>query len=121
MTTQEIAGRYVQLANQSKWEQILDELHADTATCREPEHVAQRGIPVLTAGKEAIKAKGARNRTLIKEIHSQSCSEPLVAGNFFTVALKRDVTYADRPRMQLEEIGLFQVKDGRIISEEFYY
>jgi limonene-1,2-epoxide hydrolase len=121
MTTQEIAGRYVQLANQSKWEQILDELHADSAVCREPEHVVQRGIPVVTEGKEAIKAKGAKNRTMIQEIHSQSCSEPVVAGNFFTVALKRDVTFTNRPRVQLEEIGLFQVKDGRIISEQFYY
>jgi len=81
MTTQEIANRYTQLANQSKWEQILDELHADNAVCR----------------------------------------EPVVAGNFFTVALTRDLTFTNRPRMQMEEIGLFQVQDGRIVSEEFYY
>ena len=121
MTTQQIADRYVQLANQSKWEQILDELHADNTVCREPEHVAQRGLPTLTEGKAAIKAKGAKNRTLIETIHSQSCSEPLVAGNFFTVALKRDVTFTTRPRTQLEEIGIFQVADGRIISEQFFY
>ena len=121
MTTQEIASRYTQLAGQGKWEEILDELHADDAICREPEHAAARGVAVLTAGKVAIKAKGAKNRTMIEQIHSQSCSEPTVAGNFFTVALKRDVTFTTRPRMQLEEIGLFQVKDGKIISEEFYY
>jgi hypothetical protein len=121
MTTQEIASRYTQLANQSKWEQILEELHADNMVCREPEHAAQRGVQVLTEGKEAMKAKSARNRTMIQEIHSQTCSDPVVAGNFFTVALTRDVTFVNRPRVQLEEIGLFQVKDGRIISEEFFY
>jgi len=121
MTTQEIANRYTQLANQSKWEDILDELHADNAVCREPEHVSQRGLPVLTEGKEAIKAKGAKNRTMIEAIHSQFVSEPIVAGNFFTVALKRDVTFKDRPRVQLEEIGLFQVMNGRIFLEEIYY
>jgi hypothetical protein len=121
MTTQEIANRYTQLANQSQWEQILDELHADTAVCREPDHVAQRGLPVLTEGKDAIKAKGARNRTMIEELHSQYVSEPLVAGNRFTVLLKRDVTFKERGRMQLEELGLFEVKDGKIILEQFFY
>ena len=121
MTTAEIASRYHDLANQSKWEHILDELHADEAFCREPEHVADRGIPVLTEGKAAIKAKGAANRTKIDTIHSQFVSEPLVAGNFFTVVLRRDVSFKDGRRLQLEEIGLFQVKDGRIVSEEFYY
>lgn len=121
MTTKEIALRYTQLANQSKWEQILDELHADNATCREPEQAAQREVTVLTEGKAAIKAKGAKNRTMIDTIHSQSCSDALVAGDYFTVVLKRDVTIKDRPRVQLEEIGIYHVKDGKIDSEQFFY
>jgi hypothetical protein len=121
MTTQEIANRYTQLANESKWEQILDELYADNAVCREPEHVTQRGLPVLTESKAAIKAKGAKNRTMIEAIHSQFVSEPLVAGNYFTVALKRDVTFKERGRMQLEELGLYEVRDGKIILEQFFY
>ncbi|BAV05406.1 hypothetical protein SAMN05421788_105140 [Filimonas lacunae] len=121
MTTQQIADRYYELANKSQWVEILDELHDDNATCQEPEKVAAMGVPVITSGKEAIKAKGAANRTRIEAIHSQSCSEPLVAGDFFTVVLKRDLTFKEKPRTQLEEIGVYHVKNGKIVSEQFFY
>ncbi len=121
MTAQEVANRYYELASQSKWTEIQDELHDENVTCQEPEHVASRGVQVLTKGREAVKAKGVANREMIEAIHSQYCSEPLVAGNFFSVELKRDVTFRNRPRMNLEEICVFGVRDGKIVSEEFFY
>ena len=121
MTTQEVANRYYELACQSKWVEILDELHDNSVICQEPEHVASRGVQVLTKGREAVKAKGAANREMIETIHSQYCSEPTVAGNFFSVVLKRDITFKGRPRMTLEEICVFQVTDGKIVSEQFFY
>ena len=121
MTTQEIANRYYELASQSKWIEIQDELHDENVLCQEPEHVALRGIQTLTRGKEAVKAKSIANREMIETIHDQFCSEPIVAGDFFSVALKRDVSFKNKPRMKLEEIGLFQVKGGKIVSEQFLY
>jgi len=44
-----------------------------------------------------------------------------VAGNFFTVALSRDVTFKEKPRMQLTEIGVFELQEGKIIAEQFFY
>jgi hypothetical protein len=121
MTTQEIANRYHELANQSKWTEILDELHDDNVVCQEPEHVTLRGFQVITKGREAVKAKGMANRERIETIHSQYCSEPLVAGDFFSVVLKRDVTFKNMPRRNLEEVCVFQVKDGKIILEQFFF
>jgi hypothetical protein len=121
MTTQEAANRYYELATQSKWTEIQDELHDDTVICQEPEHVASRGVQVMTEGREAVKAKSIANREMIETIHSQYCSEPIVAGNFFSVALKRDVTFKNKPRMKLEEICVFQVTEGKIVSEQFFY
>jgi hypothetical protein len=121
MTTQEIANRYYELASQNKWEEILNELHDENVLCQEPEHAALRGVQVITKGREAIKAKGRANRERIEAIHSQHCSEPLVAGNFFTVVLKREVTFKNMPRMNAEELCVFEVKDGKIISEQFFY
>ena len=121
MTTQEVASKYHELASQNKWTEIQDELHDENVTCQEPEHVASRGVQILTKGRDALKAKSAANREMIETIHSQYCSEPLVAGNFFSVELKRDVTFKNRPRMNLEEIGVFGVVDGKIVSEEFFY
>ena len=121
MTTQEIANRYYELATQSKWTEIQDELHDDTVICQEPAHVELRGLPVITEGREAVKAKSIANRNMIETIHSQYCSEPLVAGNFFSVVLKRDVTFKNRPRMTLEELCVFQVTEDKIVSEQFFY
>ena len=121
MTTQDIANRYYELATQSKWTEIQDELHDEKVLCQEPEHVASRGVQVMTVGREAVKAKSIANREMIETIHSQYCSEPLVAGNFFSIALKRDVTFKNRPRTNLEEICVFRVTDGKIVSEQFFY
>ncbi len=121
MTTQEVANRYYELARQGKWNEIQDGLHDDNVLCQEPEHVASRGLQVVTKGKEAVRAKSVANREMIETIHSQYCSEPTVAGNFFSVALKRDVTFKNRPRMNLEEICLFQVTEGKIVLEQFFY
>ena len=121
ITTQEAANRYCELAKQNKWTEILDELCGQDLMNKEPEHVIARGIQPTTKGLDAIKAKGDANRKMIEEIHSQHCSAPLVAGNFFTVVLSRDITLKGKPRMNLEEIAIFELKDGKIISEQFFY
>ena len=121
MTTQKVANRYYELACQSKWIEIQDELHGANVICQEPEHAALRGVQVMTKGREAVKAKSIANREMIDTIHSQYCSEPIVAGNFFSVTLKRDVTFKNRPRINLEEICVFQVTEGKIVSEQFFY
>lgn len=121
MTTQEVANRYYELASQSKWTEIQNQLHDDNVINREPEHVASRGINPVTQGKEAVRAKSVANREMIEEIHSQDCSKPIVAGNFFTLALARELTYKNKPRMKTDEICLFQVSEGKIVLEQFFY
>ncbi|MDQ6901888.1 MAG: nuclear transport factor 2 family protein [Bacteroidota bacterium] len=121
MSTEEIANRYCELAKENKWPEMLNELCSQHLVNKEPEHVVARSIQPTTAGLNAVKAKGETNRKMIEEIHSQQCSAPLVAGNFFTVTLKRDITFKGRPRVTLEEIALFEIKEGKIISEQFFY
>jgi hypothetical protein len=121
MTTQEIANRYYELARESKWSDIQEKFYDDHAISREPDHVASRGAQVVTQGREALKAKSMANREMIEAIHSHYCSEPTVAGDFFTVAMKRDITFKNRPRMMQEEICLFQVKGSKIVLEQFFY
>jgi len=121
MTTQEVANRYYELACQSKWTEIQDAFHDPNVISQEPEHAALRGVQVTTIGREVVKAKSKANREMIEAIHSQHCSEPIVAGNFFSVVLKRDLTFKGKPRMQSEEICVIQVKEGKIVSEQFFY
>ncbi len=121
MTTHEIAHQYYVLASQEKWSDIQEKFHDEQVVCQEPEHAALRGVPVLTKGKEEVKAKSRKSRDMIETVHFQSCSEPIVGGDFFSVVLKRDVTMKNKQRMEMEEIGIFHVKEGKIVSEQFFY
>jgi hypothetical protein len=121
MTTQEVAARYYELACQNNWSEIHEHFHAEDVISREPEHGAPAGIAPVTKGKAAVKAKSDAHRAMIDTIHSRYTSEPLVAGNFFSVVLKRDVTYKGRPRANSEEIAVIEVKDGKIVGETFFY
>ena len=121
MTTQEVANQYCELARQNKWREIQEAFHDEDIICQEPEHVALRGMQVITKGKKAVEAKTKASREMIETIHSQYCSEPIVAGDVFSVSLKRDITLMNKSRMAMEEIGVFQVKGGKIVSELFFY
>lgn len=121
MTTQEVADKYHKLMSANKREQIVDELYSQDIVCKEPEHAMAMGIPTITKGLAAVKAKAKARNEMIAEIHSDFCSEPLIAGNFFSVVLGRDITLKGKPRINLQEIGVFEVKGGKIVSEQFFY
>ena len=121
MTTQELATRYQELMNEKKFLEIQDTYYAEDVVCQEMEKAAAMGLAVITHGLEAIKAKGIARRATIETSHSYTCSEPLVAGEFFSVTLKQDVTFKGKPRATLEEIGVFQVREGKIVKEQFFY
>lgn len=121
MTTQEIAARYHELASQRKFIEIQDSLYDEYVVCEESEKATSMGMPIFTNGLEAVKAKGIARRATIETVHSYTCSEPIVAGEFFSVVLKQDVTFKGKPRITLEEIGVFHVKNDKIIKEQFFY
>jgi len=121
MTTPELASRYYALMLENKRAQIVDELYAQDIVCKEPEHAIAMGISTITVGLEAVKAKAKARAAMVAEIHGDYCSEPLIAGHFFSVVLGRDLTLKGKPRMSLQEIGVFEVKDGKIVTEQFFY
>jgi hypothetical protein len=121
MTTQEIATHYQEMMTQRKFVEIQDTFYDQNVVCQEMEKAAAMGMAVITNGLEAVKAKGIARRATIETMHSYYCSEPIVAGEFFSVVLKQELTFKGKPRMAVEEIGVFQVKDGKIIKEQFFY
>lgn len=121
MTTQEVADRYYALMLENKRGQLVDELYSQDIVCKEPEHAMPMGIPTITKGLDAVKTKTKARGEMIAEIHSDFCSEPIIAGSFFSVVLGRDITLKGKPRMNLQEIGVFEVKGGKIVSEQFFY
>ena len=118
MTTQEVAARFTALAMQEKWFEIQDELFAENVKSIDPD-----GSPYFTyaEGKVAVRQKGETFINKIEAFHAASTSEAVVAGNHFAVARHVDITVQQFGRIQMNEIMLYEVKDGKIVLEQFFY
>jgi hypothetical protein len=56
------------------------------------------------------------------DVHSFQAEGPFVNGDYFALRFKIDVTTkATGQRIQMDEIGLYKVKDGKIVEERFFY
>lgn len=117
MSTQDVANRLVSLCREGKFAQVQEELFHDDVQSIEPAH-----SPIRSAkGKKAVMQKGMDFASMIEATHGGSFSEPVVGGRYFSCAMMLDATFKGKGRMQLDEICLFEVKDGRIVSEQFFF
>jgi hypothetical protein len=117
MTTKEIAERLVALCREGNFETAQKELYATDAINIEPYATAE--FPKETKGLNAIIEKGRKFSAMIEQVHSVSVSDPLVAGSSFACAMQLDLTIKGHGRMSLDELCIYEVKDGKIISEQF--
>lgn len=118
MTTAEVAHRLVELCRHGKVLEAQEELFADDVTSTEAEAAPE---PRVFSGKTAVIERGKHFASMIEEHHGGHISDPLVAGNFFSIAWSMEVTMKERGRNKMEEICVYHVKDGKIVSEEFFY
>lgn len=118
MTTQDVANRFYELAQTGQWDQIQNELFAENARSIEPEH-----SPGLSSveGMDAIRQKGQQFAQMVEEMHGGYTGQPQVAGNHFSVAMGMDCTMKGQGRMKMDEIAVYQVNDGKIVKEQFFY
>jgi hypothetical protein len=118
MTTQEVAARFNELAQQEKWFDIQNELFAANVRSIEPPNSPYFGY---AEGKTAVRKKAEDFVKRIESVHRMYTTEPLVTGNHFAVGREKDITVQGHGRIQINEIMLYEVKDGRIILEQFFY
>lgn len=118
MTTKEIANRMSELFKESKWTELQDELFSQDARSVEPAH--SQGMQTVE-GLDNIKKKGEMFNSMVEEMHGGWVGEPIVGGNYIAVSMGMDVTMKGSGRMNMEEICLYEVKDGKIVKEEFFY
>ncbi len=119
MTTQEIANKWADYCRTGKWDQALAELYADHSVSIEME--GAQGFPYRVEGMEAIKAKAEQWNGMVEAFHGVEIEGPLVAGDHFSATMKMDVTMKGQPRRVNEEVAIFRVADGKIVSEQFFY
>jgi limonene-1,2-epoxide hydrolase len=116
MNTQEVANKLVQYCREGKNIDAINELYDDNIVSRE----AEKSIPE-TVGKANVRAKTQQWYDSVEEIHSGEISDAVVADNHFAVTMKMDVTYKKSGRLPMSEVAVFEVKNGKIVAEQFFY
>lgn len=118
MTTKEIADKLVSYCRQGKFEDAQKALLSADAVSIEPEATPMG--PKETKGLSAIIEKGRRFMSMIEKTHSMSVSDPIVANDSFACIMSLDATMKGQGRTAINELCVYVVKDGKIISEEFH-
>jgi hypothetical protein len=118
MTTLETAARFNELAKQEKWFEIQDELFAENVISIEPANSPWFGN---AEGRANVRKKGEDWVKRIEAAHRRYTTEPIVARNHFVVGREADITVNGHGRIQVNELMLYEVKDGEIVSEQFFY
>ena len=117
MTTQHIAERLVALCRAGKFDEAQTELFAEDAVSIEP--YATPGFDKETKGLPAIIEKGHRFTAMVEAMHAMTVSDPIVAGDAFACIMNLDATMKGHGRTRMVELCVYQVKNGKVVSEEF--
>ncbi len=118
MNTTLIAETLVGLLQQGQFEEAQKTLFAQNVVSIEPEAAK---IPIFN-GLDSIIKKGQEFRNSVQDWHRLVVSTPVVSKDFFSIALLTEVTYTgqEEPTV-LDEVIVYQVEDGKITQERFFY
>lgn len=122
MRVEDIAQELVSLCRSHKFQEAQEKFYADDVISIEP-HIVEKTDQIHSElrGKEEVMQKAYRLQQIF-EIHRLEISEPMVAGNFFTVKISTDSTNRlTGRRHNNSEIALYFVQEGKIIQEQFFY
>lgn len=119
MSIQEVANQWAAYCRTGQWDKAVEELYCEN--CVSQEMLGAQGLPQKVEGLEAIKAKGEQWNQMVEAFHGVEIEGPIVAGNHFTASMKMDITMKGQERRVDEEVAVFQVKDGKIVAEQFFY
>lgn len=117
MNTEEVATKVVELCRKQAWKEAVDTLYANNIVSVEAR--TMDGSSPETRGIEGVHKK-VEWWTNNMEVHSFKVSGPFVAHDRFVVQYDVDVTDKEsKKRFQMSEVGVYSVKDGKIVREEF--
>ncbi len=117
MTIQEIAHDLVALCKSGQFEAAGEKYWADDVLSVE----AMTGEGAEVRGKEAARGKGEWWYSA-HEIHKVDVEGPYINGDQFLVRFTMDITEkASGKRMNMDELGLYTIKNGKIAEERFFY
>ena len=115
-----VGKELVALCRQGKNLEAIEKLYSPQIISVEASEM--QGMSRQATGIDAVRAK---NQWWIDNhvIHGGEVVGPMPHGtNKFACLLRYDVTFkVTHQRMTLEEIAVYQVENGKIVHEEFYY
>ncbi len=118
MKTEEIAAKLVKWCSEGDYETPYKHLYSENIVSIENDGSGEGGH---VQGFEAIQKKGEWWQENF-EMHGSSISEPIVADNWFSVKIEMDTTHKPSGhRSTMSEIAVYEVKDGKIVKEQFFY
>jgi len=118
MTTREIANRLVSLCRSGQVEEAKEELFSKDIISIEPREGL---LPKETRGMDAIRKKANLFVSHVADFFGSTISDPVVAGDHFSIAWDTDLQMKGEDRKTNHEICVYKTKDGQIVSEQFFY
>ena len=117
MTTQEVANALVDYCRRGEFKTAIKELYAQDIVSYEPQ-----GSPAPeTKGWDNVWQKTLQWEEMTAEVHSATCSDPIVSEDYFSVTMTMDVTFKNGHRSQMSEVCVYGVRDGKIWYEQFFF
>ena len=117
MNTEQISNQLVDFLKQGNFEGAQKALFHSDIVSIEPE---KANLP-QTVGLEAVLSKGAQLREGVEAWHGITVSGPIVSKDYFAISLKVDLTFKGQAPSSMDEIIAYEVQDGKITKEVFYY
>jgi hypothetical protein len=118
MTTEEVAKKLVGFCRNEEWRKAVESLYANDIVSVEARE--NDGMPAEMRGLDQVRGKTDWWEQNM-EVHSSKVSGPFVARDTFVVQFDVDITdKTSNKRMQLSEVGVYTVKDGKVSREEFF-
>ena len=117
MNTEEVATKLVEYCRSGEWMKAVDNLYSKDIVSVEPR--AMEGMPAEMRGIDQVRGKSEWWEKSM-EVHSAKVTGPFVARDTFVVQFDVDVTdKQSKKRMQMSEVGIYKVKEGKVAREEF--
>lgn len=118
MTVEQIANRLADYCRNEQFGQAQKDLYADDAVSIEPFEFP--GFEKETRGLAALMEKDKKFNSIVESRYGTIVSEPLIAGNSFAFVLTMDIKMKGKDRELVTELCVYTVKEGKIISEQFF-
>jgi hypothetical protein len=115
-TIHEIANQLKELVGEQKFVDAYEQLFSEDAESIDPLNTS--GQPLKGLATLLAREKDFLSR--ITAIQKITLSEPIIAGSYFTLSLKMSFDVEGQGQTDIEEICLYKVKNGKIISQQFF-